>query len=111
MLGMARNFKELRERMSPEARRESDREYRRLVQEMPLGKLRAARELTQENLARILDVNQSEISKIERRADMYVSTLASYVQAMGGALEIRAVFPDGEAVKITQFEELAKVQR
>jgi transcriptional regulator with XRE-family HTH domain len=108
---MARNFRELRDRMSSEARRESDREYQRLVQEMPLGKLRAARELTQENLARILDVNQSEISKIERRADMYVSTLASYVQAMGGALEIRAVFPDGEAVKITQFEELAKVQR
>jgi transcriptional regulator with XRE-family HTH domain len=108
---MARNFRELRERMSPEARRESDREYERLVREMPLGKLRAARELTQENLAKILDVNQSEISKIERRTDMYVSTLASYVQAMGGALEIRAVFPDGGAVKITQFEELAKPQR
>ena len=108
---MARNFRELRQRMSAEARRESDREYERLVREMPLGKLRAARELTQENLAKILDVNQSEISKIERRTDMYVSTLASYVQAMGGALEIRAVFPDGGAVKITQFEELAKSQR
>jgi transcriptional regulator with XRE-family HTH domain len=94
--------------MSPNARRESDREYARLTREMPLGKLRAARELTQENLAKILHVNQSEISKIERRADMYVSTLASYVEAMGGALEIRAVFPDGGAVKINQFEELAK---
>ena len=38
---------------------------------------------------------------------MYVSTLASYVKAMGGDLEIRAVFPDGGAVKITQFEALA----
>jgi DNA-binding XRE family transcriptional regulator len=108
---MARNFKELRERMSPNARRESDREYARLKQEMPLGKLRAARELTQESLAKILHVNQSEISKIERRADMYVSTLASYVEAMGGVLEIRAVFPDGGAVKISQFEELAKAGR
>ncbi len=108
---MARNFRDLRERMSSEARDESDREYKRLVREMPLGKLRAARELTQENLAKILHVNQSEISKIERRADMYVSTLASYVEAMGGALEIRAVFPDGAAVKISQFEELAKTGR
>jgi hypothetical protein len=39
------------------------------------------------------------------RTDMYVSTLASYLQAVGADLEIRAVFPDGRAVKITQFSE------
>ena len=104
---MAKKFSELRAKMSPEARAEVERDVRRMLAEMPLQRLRNARELTQENLAKVLHVKQSEISKIERRADMYVSTLASYVKAMGGTLEIRAVFPDGGAVKITQFEELS----
>ena len=58
-------------------------------------------------LAETLGVNQGEISKIEHRADLYLSTLAEYVEALGGRLEIRAVFADRE-VRITQFEELAK---
>jgi hypothetical protein len=47
----------------------------------------------------ILGVNQSAISKIEKRTDMYLSTLRSYVEAMGGSLEIQAVFPEG-AVRV-----------
>jgi transcriptional regulator with XRE-family HTH domain len=104
---MAKNFNELRKKMSPESRERSEQEARRLVAEMPLQKLRHARQFTQEGLAKALDVNQSEISKIEKRADMYVSTLASYIRAMGGDLEIRAVFPDGDPIRITQFEKLA----
>jgi hypothetical protein len=46
------------------------------------------------------------VSKMEKRTDMYVSTLRSFVQAMGGELEIRAIFPDG-TVKIDQFSALA----
>ncbi len=103
---MAKKFSELRDKMSPASRAASDREFRRIVEEMPLEELRAARELTQTSLAKILDVGQSEVSKIEKRTDMYVSTLASYVKAMGGELEICAVFPDGK-VKINQFEDIA----
>jgi len=105
---MARKFSELRDKMSPAARAGSEREFRRMVEEMPLRKLRGARELTQENLASVLHVKQSEVSKIERRTDMYLSTLASYVKAMGGTLEVRAAFPNGEVVKINQFESLAE---
>ena len=105
---MTRKFSELREKLSPAARAESGRELKRMVAEMPLRKLRAARELTQENLASVLHVRQSEISKIERRTDMYLSTLASYVKAMGGTLEVRAAFPDGEVVKISQFQSLTE---
>src|ERR1700682_2816498 len=90
---MARKFSELRDKMSTAARAESEREFRRMVEEMPLRKVRAARELTQENLASVLHVKQSEVSKIERRTDMYLSTLASYIKAMGGTLEVRAAFP------------------
>ena len=64
-------------------------------------------ELTQVELAQTLGVNQPAISRLERKADMYVSTLANFVKAMGGKLEIRAVFPDGE-VRISQFSDLGK---
>lgn len=105
-----KKFSELRDKMPLERRNRIQRQYEQMMAEMPLQKLRAARQLTQENLATLLEVNQSEVSKIEHRADMYVSTLASYVKAMGGSLEIRAVFPDGGAVRITQFEDLSVLQ-
>ena len=102
---MAKNFRELRGKMSAGAREASDAEYRRLVEEMSLNQLRKARELTQTKIAEELHMGQGDVSKLERRTDMYVSTLASYLQAVGADLEIRAVFPDERAVKITQFSE------
>ena len=102
---MARNFKELRDRMSERSRAASEVEYGRLVEEMSLLQLRKAREMTQVKLAEELHVGQGDISRLERRTDMYVSTLASYLHAVGAELEIRAVFPDGREVKITQFAE------
>jgi len=104
---MAKNFKLLQAKMSPEARARSKAKANGMIEEMALDELRVARDLTQEHLARILRVNQSAISKIERRADMYVSTLQDMVKAMGGILEIRAVFPEGEIV-INQFRSLQK---
>ena len=102
---MAKNFSQLRNGMSAQARLVSTEEHRRLVEEMSLHQLRRARELTQSKIAGELHIGQGDISKLERRTDMYVSTLASYLQAIGADLEIRAVFPDGSAVKITQFSE------
>ena len=100
---MARNFRELEARMSPESRKRSDDKTKRMIQAMALDELRAAREMTQEQLATILGVRQAAVSKLERRADMYVSTLRSVIKAMGGRLEIRAVFPDHGTVEINQF--------
>lgn len=102
---MPKNFQELRARMSPAAKAASEAERRRLVEEMSLHQLRKARELTQNKIAEELHIGQGDVSKLERRTDMYVSTLAGYLQAVGADLEIRAVFPDGRAVKITQFSE------
>ena len=51
----------------------------------------------------MLDVPQSSISRIEQRADMYLSTLRNYVHAIGGVLQIQAVFPDGGTVAISRF--------
>jgi len=68
--------------------------------------LRKAQEMTQLQLAEILGVNQGEVSKTEHWSGICVSTLAEYIEAMGGRLDIRAVFQDRE-VRITQFEKLA----
>ena len=102
---MAKNFRELHDGMSAGAKAASTAEHQRLVDEMSLHQLRKARELTQTKIAGELHMGQGDVSKLERRTDMYVSTLASYLQAVGADLEIRAVFPDGRAVKITQFSE------
>jgi len=75
---------------------------------MTLHELRRARELTQTKLADALQIGQGDVSKLERRTDMYVSTLASYLEAVGAHLEIRAVFPDGRTVKIAQFSDSSR---
>lgn len=102
---MARNFKELQAKMDPERRARVEQRVQEALKAMPLEELREARELTQNQLAQVLHVSQGAVSKVERRADMYISTLRSYIRAVGGDLQIRAVFPDGE-VLINQFEDL-----
>jgi len=101
---MARNYKELRAKMSPASRARSEAKTKQMIAEMALDELRAARKLTQEHLANVLGVKQSAVSKMERRTDVYVSTLSHFIEAMGGTLEIRAVFPEG-SVRIIQFGE------
>jgi DNA-binding XRE family transcriptional regulator len=97
-------FSELKAKMTPKQIADSDAHLKTMIEEMPLNRLRAARELTQSHLASILNKNQSAISQIERRTDMYVRTLADFIKAMGGELEIRANFPDG-TVRITGLAE------
>jgi DNA-binding XRE family transcriptional regulator len=100
-----RKFHELVQAMRPERQQKIANRVRQSLASMPLDEVRKARQMTQAKLAETLGVNQGEISKIEHRTDIYISTLAGYVEALGGKLEIRAVFPDRE-MRITQFEEL-----
>src|SRR5262245_56937613 len=101
---MAKKFSELRARMSPALRARAARRRKKMSVEMPLHELRHARALSQVKLAELLKLKQPEISKIEHRTDMYISTLRGYIRAMGGELEIVAKFPDGE-VRIASFSE------
>jgi transcriptional regulator with XRE-family HTH domain len=100
-----KNFNSLRAKMSPAARQRSRRLAAKYRSGMALDELRQARELTQVHLSKILGVNQAAVSKLERRGDMYVSTLHDFVKAMGGELKITAKFPEG-TVEITQFEDV-----
>ena len=100
-----RSFNELRKAMPPERRARNAQATQDMVQEMALHELRVAREKTQEDLARELHVGQPAVAKLERRADMYVSNLRRYIEALGGTLEITARFPDA-TVTITNFGDL-----
>ena len=92
--------------MKPAARKKAAAKTKSLLEPMPLQELRHARNFSQEQLARTLSVKQAAISKLEKRTDMYVSTLRNFIKAMGGDLEIVAKFPDG-SVQISQFEDIA----
>lgn len=101
---MVKSYQELRAKMSPEARAKSEALAKADLAQMALDELREARHLTQMQLARTMEIDQGAVSRMERRTDMYVSTLRNFIRAMGGELHIRADFPDG-SVEITQFEE------
>jgi predicted XRE-type DNA-binding protein len=103
---MARNFRELEAKMSPERQARVAARVKAELALMPLHQIRSARQMTQTRLAELLEMDQGNISKLEQRTDMYLSTLRSYVEAMGGALEIRAVFPEGD-VKIDLLNKLS----
>ena len=107
---MAKNFKELQSKMSPEARARSQAKADRMIAEMALDELREALRLTQESLAETLQINQAAVSKVEKRTDMLISTLRKMIEAMGGELEIRAILPTG-VVRINQFEEIRRPAR
>ena len=104
---MANKFSRLREQMSPEAREKAEKKTKEMLAELPLNEVRQARGLTQKVLANILHVNQPAVAKLEKRTDMYISTLRSHIQAMGGELDIIARFPDGSNIKIGNFSELS----
>lgn len=102
---MARKFSELRARMSPEAQSRAAARAEAMLVEMQLQELRKARNVTQVEVARAMNVEQASISKLEHREDMYVSTLREYVRALGGELRLVASFPDAD-IQVHPFEPL-----
>jgi predicted XRE-type DNA-binding protein len=106
---MAKRFSELRAKMSPAAQALANAKAESMLAEMPLDELRQARGLSQKHLAEVLGVQQPSIAKLEKRTDMYLSTLRSHIEAMGGDLVVLASFPEG-AVRIKTFGELDKAR-
>ena len=69
-----------------------------VAEEIALRHLRKARRLTQERMAQLLGIGQDSVSRLESRSDLLLSTLKSYVEAMGGSLKLVVEFPDSVAV-------------
>lgn len=75
-------------------------------QEMTLKELRKALALTQAEMANRLGVGQDTVSRYEQRTDMLLTTLQSYIRAVGGHLTILAEFPNRQPVKITNLKDI-----
>lgn len=104
---MAKNFKTLVGKMSSASQKEIAKKALAMMAEMPLAELRQARKFSQVQIAELLEIQQPAVAKMEQRTDMYISSIRRFIEAMGGELEIRAHFTDGDVV-INQFEDLDK---
>ncbi len=82
-----------------------------IAEEMTLRDLRRALDLTQERMAEMLDIGQDSVSRLEKRSDLLLSTLRSYVAAMGGSLELVARFPDRPPVIVSGLTSLEAEKR
>jgi len=99
---MATTLKTMMDRLPAERReRVKARAEELIAEELTLRDLRKARDLTQERMAEMLDIGQDSISRLEQRSDLLLSTLRSYVSAMGGSLELIARLPDRPAVVVS----------
>ena len=78
-----------------------------IAEEMTMRELRKARQITQVEMAKTLGVKQEQVSRIEKRTDLHLSTLKRSIEAMGGELTLIAEFPDGAPIKLSGFAALA----
>ena len=101
---MAQRFTDLRAKMSPEDRRKSEERAAAMLMALDLAELRGSLDVTQEELAARLQISQSNVSRLEKRRDMLVSTLREVIEAFGGQLRLVADFPEG-SIEIGQFDE------
>ena len=100
---MAQPLSELLKQVSPEVKAAAAAKAAEMLAEMTLAELRQQRNSTQVDVAARLGIKQPNIAQLERRDDIYLSTLRSYVEALGGTLDLIARFPDGASASI-QFK-------
>jgi transcriptional regulator with XRE-family HTH domain len=99
---MTISLKTVMENLPPEQRTRVEKRAAELIaEEMTLQDLRKAREFTQIRMGELLNMRQENVSRLERRADLLVSTLQSYIAAMGGELSLVVEFKDRPPVKIS----------
>ena len=104
---MARNVNYIIKALPASRRRKIEKRANQLIaEEMTLQELRRARQLTQVRMAKSLGVAQKQISEIEKRTDMHISTLRRSIEAMGGKLSLVAEFPDRAPVVLTGISAL-----
>ena len=104
---MARNVEEIIKSLPAKRRRKIEKRATALIaEELTLRELRQARAMTQVRLAKSLGVAQKQISEIEKRTDMHISTLRRSIEAMGGRLSLIAEFPDREPVVLAGIASL-----
>ena len=103
---MPRNVNDIINKLTRAQRRKVEARAAQLIaEEMTLQELRRARKITQQKIAKSLNIGQEGVSKIERRSDLLISTLRRTVEAMGGSLSLVAEFPDRDPVVLSGIAE------
>jgi transcriptional regulator with XRE-family HTH domain len=96
------NLERIRKELNPaRLKKVAARAAQLIAEEMTLQELRHARKLTQVRMAKELGIGQDGVSKLEKRADLMISTLRKTVEAMGGSLSLVAEFPDRDPVVLS----------
>ncbi|PTB83102.1 transcriptional regulator [Pseudidiomarina aestuarii] len=108
---MTKTLNDLRKQMKPEVQAAASEKAAIILAEMSLSEARKMRGKRQVELAHVLGIAQPNVSQIEKRPDTMISTLSSYIEALGGTLELRAKFPDGNDVEIVQFKRATRQQQ
>ena len=109
---MAMTLNDMMKRLPDERRQKVEARADELVaEELTLRDLRKAHDLTQERMAELLDIGQDSVSRLEKRSDLLLSTLRSYVSAMGGTLDLVARFPDRPSVVLSGLAGLTEDDR
>lgn len=104
---MARTLNDVIKGLPLDQQLEVEAQAARLIEdEMTLRDLRKAHELTQERIAEALHISQDGVSRIEKRSDFLLSTLRSYIEAMGGKLRLVVEFPDRRPVTLSGLDSL-----
>lgn len=102
---MAKSLNEIMGKLPAARRKKVERRGAELIHaEMTLMQLRKDLNLTQEQMANILEKKQAEVSKFEKRGDMLISTLRAYIRALGGELELVAHLPGRGPVRLSELE-------
>ncbi|MFZ0205011.1 MAG: XRE family transcriptional regulator [Roseiarcus sp.] len=105
---MARTLDEVIRSLPLDQQQDIEARAARLIEEeMTLRDLSKAQELTQARVAEAHHISQDGVSRIEKRSDFLLSTLRSYVEAMGGSLRLVVEFPDRNPVTISGFDKIA----
>jgi transcriptional regulator with XRE-family HTH domain len=111
-VNMGVKLEEMLGRLPADRRQRIDARADRLIaQELSLRDLRKAMGKTQQAVAKKLHMKQENVSRLEQRADVLLSTLDSYLKALGGSLRLVAVFKDRDPVTLTGFGEIEELRR
>jgi hypothetical protein len=105
---MTTRYEEVFEEFSAEDKQWIKRRAEELkAEELNLREMRRLRKLTQARLSRKLKIGQEGVSRIEKRTDLYLSTLRSYVEGVGGKLLLMVEFPDQQPVILAGLGEVS----
>jgi Helix-turn-helix domain len=98
-----RPLSELDKELGPRVVKAAKAKAKKILREMELAELRQAVQKTQVGVARSMKISQAAVARMEKRADLRLSTVTKYVASLGGKLHLIAEMPNGKQVELSSF--------